>query len=176
MENAPLEETFVPSYSFEKISMDVSGPYGEIPRRNKFIVSFVDWLTNWPEAFAVPDKKAQKVAAQLLTEIIPLLGTPLELVSDNGPENVNEIMRQTVESFNIKHIVTSSYHPQTNAKVEWFHRFLGDTKAKLTDGEKGNWDLFLTQALGTIRFLIKGVTRVFPLFLTVWTRRNIANW
>ena len=56
----------------------------------------MDWLTNW----------------LLLTEIIPHFGTPLELVSDNGPENVNEIMRQTVESLNIKHIVTSPYHLQ----------------------------------------------------------------
>ena len=44
------------------------------------------------------DKKAQTVAGLQLTEIIPRFGTPLQLLSDNGPENVNEIMRQTVES------------------------------------------------------------------------------
>ena len=104
--------------------MDVSGPYDETPRGNKYIVSFVDWLTNWPEAFAVPDKKAQTVAGLLLTEMIPRFGTPLELVSDNGPKNVNEIMRQSV---NMKHTLTSPYHSQSNAKVEQFHRFLGDT-------------------------------------------------
>ena len=164
-DNAPLEETDVPSYLFEKISMDVSGPSGETPRGDKYIVNFVDWLTNWPEAFAVPDKKAQTVAGLLLTKIIPRFGTPLELVSDNGPENDNEIMQQTVESLNIKHIVTSPYHPQSNAKVERFHSFLGDTLAKLTDGEKGNWDLFLTQALGTIRFSINEVNRFSPNFL-----------
>ena len=54
------------------------------------------------------------------TEIIPRFGTLLELVSDNEPENVNEIMRQIVESLNIKHIVTSPYHPQSNAKVSPF--------------------------------------------------------
>ena len=46
-----------------------------------------------------------------------------------------------------------------------FHRFFRNTLAKLTDGEKGNWDLFLTQALGTIRFSIKEVTRFSPYFL-----------
>ena len=143
--------------------MDVSGPYSKTPQGNKYIVSFVDWLTNWPEAFVMPDKKAQIVAGLLLTEIIPCFGTPLELVSDNEPENVNEIMQQTVESLNIKHIVTSPYHPQSNAKVERFHRFLGDTLAKLTDGEKGNWNLFLTQALGTIRFSINEGNRFSPI-------------
>ena len=40
-ENAPLEETDVPSYPFEKISMDVSGPYGETPRGNKYIAMWI---------------------------------------------------------------------------------------------------------------------------------------
>ena len=164
-ENAPLEETDVPSYPFEKISMNVSGPYGETAQGSKYLVSFVDWLTNLPEAFAVPDKKAQTVAGLLLTEIVPRFRTPLELVSDNRPENVNEIMRQTVKSLNIKHIVTSPYHPQSKAKVERFHRFLGDTIAKLNDGEKRNWDLFLTQDFGRLRFSINEVTRFSSYFL-----------
>ena len=45
-EIAPLEKTDVPFYPFEKISLDVSGPYGESSQGNKYIVSFVDWLTN----------------------------------------------------------------------------------------------------------------------------------
>ena len=44
-----------------------------------------------------------------------------------------------------------------------FYLLLGDTLAKLTDGEKGNLDLFLT--LGTIRFSINEVTRFSPYFL-----------
>lgn len=47
---APLEERDVPSFPF---SMDVSEPYVETPRSNVYIVSFVEWLTNWLEAFDV---------------------------------------------------------------------------------------------------------------------------
>ena len=70
-ETAPLEEMDVPAYPFEKVSLDISGPYGETLRRNVYIVSFVDWLTNWPEAYAVTDKKAQTVPSLILTEIFP---------------------------------------------------------------------------------------------------------
>ena len=98
-------------------------------------------------------------------EIIPHFGIPFVLVSHNGPENVNEIMRQTGESLNSEHIVTSPYRPQSNAMVERFHSFLGDTLAKRTDSEKGNWDLFLTLALRTIRFSIIEVTWFSPYFL-----------
>ena len=56
-----------PANPFEKISLDISGPYGETPQMNNYIVSFIDWLTNWPEAYAVKDKKAQTVANLVLT-------------------------------------------------------------------------------------------------------------
>ena len=75
---APLVETNTPAYPFEKISLDISGPYGETPQGNNYIVSFVDWLTNWPEAYAVKDKKAQTVANLVLTEIIPWYVASLE--------------------------------------------------------------------------------------------------
>ena len=100
-ETAPLEEMDVPAYPFEKVSLDISGPYGETLQGNVYIVSFVDWLTNWP------DKKPQTVASLILTEIFLRYGAPLEIVTDNGAENVNEIMRETMASLNIKHITTS---------------------------------------------------------------------
>ena len=152
---------FIP---LKKISVDVSGPYSESSQGNKYIVNFVDW----PEAYAAPDKKTQTVAGLLLTEVILRFGTSLELVSDNGPKNVNEVMRQTMESLNIKHIVTSPYHPLANVKVERFHCFLGDTLAKLTESEKENCDLFLTQALGAIKFSINEVTGFLSYFLLFW--------
>ena len=121
---------------------DISGPYGEIPRGNNYKISSVFWLTNWSEAYAVKDKNARTVANLILTEIFPWYGAPLELVTDNGTENVNEIMKETINSLNIKHVTTSLYNPQSNAKVERFHRSLADILAKLADGENENWDIF----------------------------------
>ncbi len=72
------------------------------------------------------DKKAQTITRLILTEIFPQYGSPLELVTDNGTENVNEIIRETMISLNIYHITTRPYHPQSNSGLEHFHRFLGD--------------------------------------------------
>ena len=40
--------------------------------------------------FAVPDMTAENVAHLLIDEIIPRFGTPLEIVTDNCMENVNQ--------------------------------------------------------------------------------------
>ena len=73
-------------------------------------------------------------------------------MTDNGAENLNEIVRETMASINIKHITTSPYHPQSNTKAERFHRFLGDILSKLTVSDRHNRDLYLTQALAAVRF------------------------
>lgn len=115
------------------------------------------------EPLAVADKKAQTVANLILTEIFPRYGAPLELVTDNGTENVNQVMKETLESLNTKQIVTSLYHLQSNAKVERFHRFLGDILAKLAE-DLENWDLYLNQTLDAARFSMNETTRFSPFY------------
>ena len=58
----PLQETDIPPYPMAKLSLDLSGPYPTTLSGNKYIIAFVDWLSGWPEAFAVPDKTADTVA------------------------------------------------------------------------------------------------------------------
>ena len=93
---------------------------------------------------------------------------------DNGTENVNEIMKETLSSLNIKHVTTSPYHPQNNAKVERFHRSLADILAKLADRENENWDLYLTQALAAVRFSICEITK-FSLYYMLFERDVVLS-
>ena len=93
----PLQETDIPPFPFAKVGLDLSGPYPKTLSGNKYIIGFVDWYSGWCEAFAVPDKTAENVAHLLLDEIIPRFGTPLEIVTDNGTENVNQVMKHTLD-------------------------------------------------------------------------------
>ena len=53
---------------------------------------------------------------------------------------MNEVMRETLEELKIKHVTTSPYHLQSNAKVKKFHK----TLAKLAVDSREDWDLYLT--------------------------------
>ena len=153
--------TDIPSYPFEKCSMDVSGPYNITKKGNKYIVSMVDWLTNWVEAFPVQRKDAQTIAEILMNEIFPRHGAPRVFVTDNSGEFGNTIMKEVTGYLSVKHVTTSRYHPQNNAKVEKFHRFLGDTLSKLSE----TMDLFLNQALAAARFSHNETTKFTPYYL-----------
>ena len=151
----PLQETDIPLYPFAKIGLDLSGPYLKSLAGNKYIIGFVDWYSGWCEAFAVPDKTADNVAHLLIDEIIPRFGTPLEIFTDNGTENVNKIMKETFEQYKIKHITTSVYHPQSNAKVEHFHRTLHDIMSKRLEENYEIWDVHLNQVLAANKIQYK---------------------
>ena len=161
----PLQETDIPPYPFAKIGIDLSGPYPTTPSGNKYIIGFIDLCSGWPEAFAVPDKGADNIAQLLIEEIFPRFGAPLQIVSDNGTENVNATVRETMEALNIDHVKCSFYHPQGNAKIERFHRTLHDILSKKIAENANIWDMFLNQTLAAIRFNISESSKFSPFFL-----------
>ena len=161
----PVQESDTPPYPFAKVGLDLSGPYTRTLAGNKYIVSFIDWYSGWVEAFAVPDKCADTIAHLILEEIFPRFGAPLEIVTDNGTENENKVVREVLQTLNIHHVRTSYYHPQGNAKVERCHRTLHDILSKLMKGDDTSWDVKLNQALAAMRFNVSETTKFSPYFL-----------
>ena len=57
---------------------------------NQYMVVFVDYLTKWPEVFAVPDQTAATIAKLLVGEIVSQhdvpADVPAEILSDRGPD------------------------------------------------------------------------------------------
>ena len=74
-------------------------------------------------------------------------------------------MKETLEDLYISHVTTSFYQPQSNSKVERFHRTLHDVLSKLIDDNVDKWDLFLNQALAAVRINVSESTKFSPSFL-----------
>ena len=121
--------------------------------------------SSWPEAFAVPNKKAETVVHLLIDEFFPRFGAPLQLLIDNGPENVNKIMKKTLKDLNVDHVTTSFYHPQSNGKVERFYRTMYDVLAKKIGNNEQSWDIYFNQMLAAIRFHVSETTKFSPYYL-----------
>jgi transposase InsO family protein len=162
---APLQETDIPPYAFAKIALDVSGPYPTSLSGNKYIVSFIDLYSGYPEAFAVPDKSADTIVHLLIDEIFPRYGTVLELLMDNGTENVNRKMKETLNYLRIKMTLTTFFRPQSNGKIERYHRVLVDIMSKKLKDNLNTWDIHLNQTLAAIRFSVSDASKFSPFFL-----------
>ena len=161
----PLQETDIPPYPFAKMALDLSGPYPTTMSGNRYIVSFIDIYSGWPEAYAVPDKAADRIVHLILEEIFPRFGCPLEIVSDNGTENVNRKVQETLDAMNIHHIKTSYYCPKANGRVERFHKTLHSVMMKKIQEDVQTWDLYLNQTLAAVRFHVNESSKFSPFFL-----------
>jgi len=160
-----LQETDISPFPFAKIAVDLSGPYPTSLSGNRYIISFIDIYSGYPECFPVPDKSAANIVQLLLDEIIPRHSCPLTLLSDNGSENCNEMVRETLREMNINHVTTSFYSPSSNGKVERLHRFMHDILAKNVKDNPSTWDVYLNQTLAAIRFSKNESTQFSPFYL-----------
>ena len=155
----------MPPFPFAKLALDISGPYPKTHLGNQYIVTFIDIYSGWPEAFAVPNKKGETMVHLLIDEIFPRFGAPLQLLTDNGPENVNKIMKKTLKDLNVDHVTTSFYHLQSNSKVERFRRTMNDVLAKKLGINEQSWDIYINQMLVAIRFHVSETTKFSPYYL-----------
>ena len=58
------------NYPFEKVAVDVLGPFPTSENNNKYIIIFTDTFTRWPEAFAVQSADKDTTASLLVEQII----------------------------------------------------------------------------------------------------------
>ena len=164
-QKAPTVETDIPPYPWAKVGMDLSGPYPTTLSGNKYIISFICLYSGFVEAYPVKDKSAENICHLLINEIFPRYGAMLQLVTDNGTENINRKVKETLQALNISHVTTSFYHPQSNGKVERWHRSLHDILSKkLQRDGHAILDLYLNQTLAAVRFSISEPTNKSPFF------------
>ncbi len=90
----------------------------------------MDNLTKWPEAFAIPDQKAETIAKLFVESIVCRPRIPEELLSDRGPNFLSELIQEVCKLLGVKKINTSGYHLPTDGLVEKFNSTLINMTAK----------------------------------------------
>ena len=164
-EKAPVQIPDIPPYPWAKVALDVSGPHQLSASGNRYIVTFICLYSGFPEAFPTKDKSAETIASLLINEIFPRYSCPISLMMDNGSENCNRIMDETLKELNVTGIHISPYTPRVNGMVERNHKTLNSILAKYLDDHLGQWDIHLNQALAAIRFSISESSKFSPFAL-----------
>ena len=96
--------------AFDRVAVDVLGPFPPSNRGNRYVVVFSDHLTRWCDAFPVPSVEATVISCLLVDEVIARHGAPRVLLSDRGKNFLSKVVADVCKIFQIHKVNTSSYH------------------------------------------------------------------
>ena len=99
-----------------------------------YLVVFQDFLSKWPEAFAVTNQDTLTIAWLLVEKIVPVHGVPKRLLSDRGGCFLSNLISELYRLLGIKKVNTTAYHPQSDGMVERMNRTLTDMLSKIALG------------------------------------------
>ena len=117
---------------------------------NRYALVFQDYLTKWPEVYAVPDRTAPTVA-KCLADVIWKHGAPLKIIHDRAAEFLSDVVQETATVLGITQLPTSGGHPQTDGLVERMNRTLKQMLAKVVKKGGKDWDDMLGLVLFAYR-------------------------
>jgi len=98
-------------------------------------------------------------------QLMPLIQKANVILSDNGPEFKNKLMAEYCKRWHIKQRFSSPYHPQTNGKLEVFHRYLKACIRRMCDDDPTKWEVVIPAVLKAYRMLPHVSTGESPHFL-----------
>ncbi|MCO5580351.1 hypothetical protein L7F22_034217 [Adiantum nelumboides] len=121
---------------FEKWGIDAMGPLPRTANGKLYILVAIDYMTRWVEAQSVAKVNEKTVSKFAYTHICCRFGTPLEIVSDNGPGFRRGLLTEVCEELKISHRHSTPYYPQSNGLVEKANRIIAGIIRKMVESRQ----------------------------------------
>ena len=143
----------VPSLPMEFICMDLVGPISpQTSKGNKYILTVIDMLTGYTIAVPIMDKRSETVCKAYRDSVYCIFGGSSRILTDNGTEFKSKEMKQICEELEIKQVFSPVYTPQSNGRLEGWHRFLKACIVKHIRGADVEWDDLIPLAVSAYNF------------------------
>ena len=134
---------------FDKVAIDVVGPLPMTKSKNRYILTYIDLGSRYPDTVPLSTTTADVIAKALLN-IMSRLSVPLEILSDRGSNFLSSVMKETFKFLGILQSKTAPYRPQSNGAIERFHHTLMKMVRK-SAADHRDWDEHLQYLLFACR-------------------------
>ena len=136
---------------FKRVAVDIVGPIEpRSEKRNRYILTMIDYAMRYPEAVALPSIETERVA-EALVEMFSRVGIPDEMLTDCGSQFTAEVMKEVSRLLSLQQLTTTPYHPMCNGLVERFHATMKQMLRRMCAERPKDWDKYIPALLFAIR-------------------------
>ena len=143
----PMQKSHLPGFHLDHIAIGTTGPFPISYNGNRYLITVMNLLTSHPETYPVLDKSAEIVAKALSVKLNPTHSCPITVLSDNVTDYKNKTVDEVCKNLRIERIFTSPYHPQSNGKLEGWHRKPHEFMRKLIQDCEAIWTKLMSNIL-----------------------------
>lgn len=156
-----------PALPFEKVGIDLLGPFPKSSTGRRWIIVCVDYLTRYTETAALTSATAADVSCFLLHSVILRHGAPRVVISDRGRQFTADVVEDLLRLCGSTYRHSTPYHPQTNGLTERTNRTLTNMLSLYVSADHKNWDAvlpFITYAYNTAKHEVTGYAPFYLLY------------
>ena len=148
----------------ERVGIDLIGKISPSLSGNQYVLTIVDHMTRFVQAYPLRNKNSETVAHAFL-DFVCRYGCPEHIVSDRGSEFTAETFREVARLLQSKLHFTSAYHPQSNGMTEAFNKLIKNTISGMITGDVKTWDEQLPCAILALNCSYHPSVKNTPYFL-----------
>ena len=148
--------------------------YSRWNRGMKYILTIIDIFSKKLFTFPIPEKTGDQVSQKL--DQLFAQEKPDKMMSDRGPEFVNQDVENIMRRYNVKQILTRQYTPQSNGNIE---RVNGTIKnyifQAMVQNRTNDWTTNLPMYVWNYNDSIHSTTKFRPELLHTMNNQNMIN-
>ena len=125
---------------------------------NRHILTTINQLTRWPEAFPIPDKSVDTIESTFINHYLLVHMCPCYILLENGTEFKNQLLDHVLQQLGINDIFSAPNHPHSNENLEVFHKYLKPTLKELCEKDPTNWEKYINYVVTNYRVTVNLAT------------------
>ncbi|CAD7001899.1 unnamed protein product [Ceratitis capitata] len=151
--NITLRPPMITQYNvqrpFQKLYIDLIGPYPRSKKGNIGILIVLDHVTKYPLLKEIKYFNANLIC-DYLKELFSLFGTPEIILSDNGKQFKSQQFNALLTDRGVRHVFTALYSPQANASERVNRSIIAGIRTYLKN-DQTHWDRHLIDIAEALR-------------------------
>ena len=149
---------------FQKLYVDILGPYPRSLTGHVGILIVLDHFSKFHWLKPLKKLNSIPIIKFLEEDIFHTFGVPETLVSDNGVQFKSAGFKQLLKNYNVEHIFTPVYSPQSNASERVNRSIISGIRAYITEDQR-TWDKNVSKISSALRSSLHSSTGYSPYYL-----------